>query len=60
MCKGRLQGLCPIYLPQDSVLSKNVIFAEHKRLLHGGVAMTMPHVRSLFWIPHLRRLNQSR
>ena len=59
ICKGRLQGFYPIYLPQDSVLSKKVIFAEHKRLLHGGVATTMSHVRSLFWIPHLRRLSKS-
>ena len=33
--KGRLQGCYPIHLPQDSVLSKKVIFAEHKRSLHG-------------------------
>ena len=59
ICKGRLQGFYPIYLPQDSVLSKKVIFAEHKRSLHGGVALTMSHVRSLFWIPHLRRLSKS-
>ena len=60
ICKGRLQGFYPIYLPQDSVLSKKIIFAEHKRSLHGGVAMTMSHVRSLFWIPHLRRLSKIR
>ena len=59
ICKGRLQGFYPIYLPQDSVLSKKVIFAEHKRLLHEGVAMTMSHIRSLFWISHLRRLSKS-
>ena len=59
ICKGRLQGFYPIYLPQDSVLSKKVIFAEHKRSLHGGLALTMSHVRSLFWIPHLRRLSKS-
>ena len=59
ICKGRLQGCYPIYLTQDSVLSKKVIFAEHKRSLHGGVAMAMSHVRLLFWIPHLRRLSKS-
>ena len=58
ICKGRLQGFYPIYLPQDSVLSEKVIFAEHKRSLNGGVAMTMSDVRSLFWIPH-RRLSKS-
>ena len=53
------KGFYPIYLLQDAVLSKKVIFAEHKRSLHGGVAMTMPHVISLFWILHLRRLSKS-
>ena len=57
--KGSLQGFYPIYLPQDSVLSIKVIFAEHKRSLHGGVAMAMSNIRSLFWIPHLRRLSKS-
>ena len=58
-CKGRLQGFYPIYLPQDSALSKKVIFTEQKRSLHGGVAMTMPNVRPLLCIPHLRRLSKS-
>ena len=58
ICKGRLQGYYPIYLPQDSVLNKKVIFAKHKKSLHGGVAMTMSQVRSLSWIPHLRRLSK--
>ena len=56
---ARLQGFYPVYLPQDSVLSKNVIFPEQKRSLHGGVPMTISHVRSLFWIPHLRCLSKS-
>ena len=36
ICKGRLQGFYLIYFPHNSVLSKKVIFAEHKRSLHGG------------------------
>ena len=36
ICKGRLQGFYPIYLVQDSVLSKKVTFAELKRSFHGG------------------------
>ena len=35
ICKGRLQGVYPICLTQDSVLSKKVIFTEHKRSLIG-------------------------
>ena len=38
ICKARLQGFYPIYLLQDSVLDKKVIFTEYKRSLHGGVA----------------------
>ena len=55
MCKGRLQLFYPIYLPQDSVLSKKVIVAEHKRSVYGGVAIAMSHVRSLVLIDPLRR-----
>ena len=55
----KIHGFYPIYLPQDSVLSKKVIFAEHERSLHGGVAMAMSHVRSLFWTLHLRRISKS-
>ena len=51
--KGRLQWFYPIYLPQDSVLSKKVIFVERKRSLHGGVAIAMSHVRSLFCHYHI-------
>ena len=58
ICKARLQGFHPIYLWQDSVLSKKVILAEHKRSLHGGVAMTMSRVRSLFWVPLITVGNQ--
>ena len=47
------------YLSQDSVLSKKLIFAEHERSFHEGVATTMSHVKSLFWIPHLRCLSKS-
>ena len=46
--QGNTSRVLSIYLPQDSVLSKEVIFAQHKRSLDGGVAMTMCHVKSLF------------
>ena len=47
------------YLSQDSVLRKKLIFAEHDRSFHEGVATTMSHIKSLFWIPHLRCLSKS-
>ena len=55
---GKTPRILSYYLQQDSVLSKKVIFAEHERSLHGGVAMTISHVRSLFWISPLRRLSK--
>ena len=60
ICKGRLQGFYPIYLPQDSVLGKKLIFSEQERSLNGGVAMTMSNVRSSFWIPHSVKYSGSR
>ena len=61
ICKRRLQGFYAIYLPKNSVLSKKLIFIEHKRSLHGGVAMTISHVRSLFLMSgyHLKHLSKS-
>ena len=59
ICKGRHQGFYVAYLPQYSALSKKVIFAEQKRSLHGEVVIAMSHVRSSFWIPHLRCLSTS-
>ena len=56
--QGKTPRILSYYLPQDSVLSKKVVFAEHKRSLHGGVAMTISHVRSLFWISPLRHLSK--
>ena len=34
-------------------------FCKSQKVKHGGVAITMSHVRKLFWIPHLRRLSKS-
>ena len=32
----------------------------HWRTLHGGVGMTMAHVRQKYWVPRLRRLAKRR
>ena len=54
VCKGRIEVAYPIYLPNESLLSENIIFAAHKNTLHGEVLMTMTNVRSTFWILSLR------
>ena len=59
VCKGRIEGTYPIYLPNKSLLSEKIIFAAHKNTLHGGVLMTMTNVRSAIWIPSLRQLTKS-
>ena len=41
VCKGRIEHVYPIYLPNESLLSEKIIFAAHKNTLHGGVLMTM-------------------
>ena len=61
VCKGRIEGAYPIYLPNESLLSEKIIFAAHKNTLHGGVLivlMTMTNIRSTFWIPSLRQLTK--
>ena len=59
ICKGRIKGVYPIYLPNESLLSEKIIFAAHKNTLRGGVLMTMTNVRSTFLIPSLRQLTKS-
>ena len=36
-----------------------MIMSGHRRTLNGGVASTVAAVRSLFWIPVLRKLTRS-
>ena len=59
VCKGRIEGVYPIYLPNKSLLSEKIIFAVHKNTLHGGVLITTTNVRSTFRIPSLGQLTKS-
>ena len=58
VCKGRIQGAYPIYLPDESLLSEKIIFVAHSNTLHGEVLMAMINIRSTFWIPSLRQLTK--
>ena len=58
LCKGRIQGDFPIYLPNTSILSEKIIQECHKLTLHGGVTTTMAKVRAKFWIPKLRQITK--
>ena len=58
VCKGRIQGHFPIYLPSTSILSEKIIQECHKLTLHGGVTTTMAKIRDKFWIPKLRQITK--
>ena len=55
-CRGRLQGLCPVYIPDKHLYTKKLVHHEHLRTLHGGVGLTMTSVRNKYWVPRLRKL----
>ena len=55
-CRGRLQGVYSLYIPDAATFAKKYVEHVHKVTLHGEVGLTMAKVREEFWIPHLRRL----
>ena len=55
-CRGRIQGVYPVYLPDNHTFTEKVVEDSHLQTLHGGVTLTMTHVRNSYWIPRLRRL----
>ena len=56
LCRGRIQGHYPVYLPPRVSLSEKIVQDAHLLTLHGGVGSTMAHVRQEYWIPRLRQL----
>ena len=56
VCKGRIQGFYPIYLPPNHLLSIKIAERAHLSTLHGGVGLTMSKVRDDYWVPTLRSL----
>ena len=59
VCRGRIEGSHPVFIPPDSLLAEKLIFQAHKNTLHGGVVLTMTKVRSNYWIPAPRKLTKS-
>ena len=55
-CRGRLQGIYPIYIPDSTTFAEKLVQHAHKVTLHGGVGLTMAKIREQYWIPRLRRL----
>ena len=56
VCQGRIQGSFPVFLPDCHPFATKLVEQAHMRTLHGGVGMTMAHIREKYWIPRLRRL----
>ena len=52
-CDSRIPNYNPILLPRDHQLTKLIINASHRRVLHYGVSATMADVRERFWVPQL-------
>ena len=55
-CRGRIQGLYPLYLPDTAVYTKKFVQEAHEATLYGGLRLTMAKVREKRWVPRLRRL----
>ena len=56
VCEGRLQGLYPIFLPDNHPYTTKLVQNAHQRTLHGGVRLTMAKIRKNIWVPILRKL----
>ena len=56
VCEGRLQGLYPIFLPDNHPYTIKLVENAHQRTLHGGVGLTMAKIRETMWVPRLRKL----
>ena len=56
VCRGRIQGKQPIYIPYRSGLARCIVQRRHLQTLHGGGSLTMAAAREDYWIPRLRSL----
>ena len=55
-CRGRIQGVYPVYLPDIAVYTEKFVEETHESTVHGGTQLTMAKVRERHWVPRLRRL----
>jgi hypothetical protein len=56
VCRGRIQGHYPVYLPDNELLSEKIVAHAHKLSCHGGVGMTTVKYREKYWTPRLRSI----
>ena len=55
-CRGRIQGIYPVVLPDTATYIEKFVEEAHKSTLHGETQLTMAKVREQHWVPRLRRL----
>ena len=57
-CRGRIQGHCPIFLPNGQRYTEELVAQAQLATLHGEVGSTMAKVREYYWVPQLRRMTK--
>ena len=58
ICRGRIQGMYPIFIPDDCKFAAKLVEEAHRMSLHGVVGLTIAKIREEYWIPRLRRLTK--
>ena len=53
-CVGRVKDYNPIFLPRSCKLAFLIVKQLHEQMMHGGVSITLCHMREKFWVPKLR------
>ena len=44
VCRGRIEGPHPVFIPPDSLLAEKLIFQDHKNTFNRGLVLTMTKV----------------
>ena len=57
-CVGRVKDYNPIFLPRICKLAFLIVKQLHEQMMHGGVSITLCHMREKFWVPKLRALTK--
>ena len=57
-CRGRIQGIYPIYLPKESLLTEKIVWVAHKKTIHRRFAITISNIRTYYWIPSLKKVTK--
>ena len=56
VCKGRIRGHYPIYLPDTVPCTCKLVRRSHIDTLHRGVGMTLTKTCEQYWVPQARKL----